>query len=68
MRLTGERLRLSRGPGLRPARLLFLGVLIAAGLGVLWLNRTGAVPPLFLATPTPTRNAVSFAEEGLAHF
>ena len=68
MRLTGERLRLSRGRGLRLGRIAFYGALIAAGLTVVWLRGTGQVQPLFLPTPTPTRSALSHAQEGLAHF
>ncbi|MEX0787478.1 MAG: tetratricopeptide repeat protein [Anaerolineales bacterium] len=68
MRLTGERLRLSRGKVLRPGRVAFYSILIGGGLGVLWMWRSGQVQPLFLATPTATRSAVSHAEEGLAYF
>jgi tetratricopeptide (TPR) repeat protein len=68
MRLTGERLRLSRGRGLRWGRIAFYGALIAAGLAVVWMRGTGQVQPLFLPTPTPTRSALSHAQEGLAHF
>lgn len=68
MRLTGERLRLSRGKVFRPGRVAFYALLIGAGLGIFWLRQTGQVQPLFLATPTPTRSAASYAEEGRAHF
>lgn len=68
MRLTGERLRLSRGRGLRLGRIAFYGALIAVGLALVWLRGTGQVQPLFLPTPTPTRSARSHAQEGLAHF
>ncbi len=68
MRLTGERLRLSRGRGLRLGRIAFYGTLIAVGLALVWLRDTGQVQPLFLPTPTPTRSALSHAQEGLAHF
>jgi tetratricopeptide (TPR) repeat protein len=68
VRLTGERLRLSRGKLFRPGRVAFYSLLIGAGLGLLWLQKTGQVQPFFLATPTATRSAASHAEEGLAYF
>ena len=35
---------------------------------VLRLRESGQVQPLFLATPTPTRNALTFVQEAEAHF
>ncbi|MBN2556627.1 MAG: tetratricopeptide repeat protein [Anaerolineales bacterium] len=69
MNLTGERLDLSRG-GERnnPWRIIILVVFIAAGVLLLQLEQSGQVQPLFLPTPTPTRTAQTFAEEGMAHF
>jgi len=69
MNLTGERLDLSRGGGRNnPWRIIILVVFIAAGVLVLQLEQSGQVQPLFLPTPTPTRTAETFAEEGMAHF
>jgi tetratricopeptide (TPR) repeat protein len=69
VRLTGERLRLGRsGVIQRPGRVLAYSVLILMGVGLLWLRSTDRVQPLFLPTPTPTRTAGSFAQEGRAYF
>jgi tetratricopeptide (TPR) repeat protein len=69
MRLTGDRLRLSRDErSSNPWRLVTLIVLIAAGVLLIWLKETGRVQPLFLPTYTPTRTALSYAEEGATYF
>jgi tetratricopeptide (TPR) repeat protein len=69
MRLTGDRLELSRDRNrLNPARVLILLVLIGAGLLILRARQTGQVQPLFLPTPTATRNALSYRNEAQAHF
>lgn len=69
MRLTGDRLELSRDrKRLNPARILILLVLIAAGVLILRAQQTGQVQPLFLPTPIATRNALSYRDEAQAHF
>jgi tetratricopeptide (TPR) repeat protein len=69
MRLTGERLRLGRGGGSSsPWRLLIYLALIVVGIVLTRLVEAGRVKPLFLATPTPTRVASSFAQEAEAYF
>lgn len=57
-----------RGPSDHPARIMVWVVMIFSGLLLLRGVDTGAVEPLFLPTPTPTRNATSFVQEGQAHF
>jgi tetratricopeptide (TPR) repeat protein len=69
MRLTGERLPLGRVS--RPAspwRILAYLAAIGGGLLLLRSFQAGQVRPLLLATPTPTRTAASFSEEGRTHF
>jgi tetratricopeptide (TPR) repeat protein len=44
------------------------GVLIVAGLYLIWNIDTGKVQPLFIPTPTSTRGAISYREEGTAFF
>lgn len=69
MRLTGDRLELSKNRNrLNPARIFILLVLIGAGLLILRARQTGQVKPLFLPTPTATRNAASYRDEAEAHF
>jgi tetratricopeptide (TPR) repeat protein len=69
MRLTGDRLELSRDrKRINPARILILLALIGGGLLVLRAQQTGQVQPLFLPTPTATRNAASYRDEAQAHF
>lgn len=65
MQLRGEQLRLSGERGPNPWRVGFLLALIAIGLLLIRLRETGEVQPLFLATPTATRTANSFAEEAV---
>ena len=38
------------------------------GTYLLWNVNTGSIQPLFIPTPTPTRNATSYREEGNAFF
>ncbi|HMK07399.1 MAG TPA: tetratricopeptide repeat protein [Anaerolineales bacterium] len=69
MRLTGERLPLGRaGRPVNPWRVL--AYLAVIGVGVLLLRglAAGQVRPLLLATPTATRPAESYAEEGRTFF
>lgn len=69
MRLTGDRLELSRDrKRSNPVRIAILLFVIGVGLLLLRAQRTGQVQPLFLATPTATRNARSYWEEAEAHF
>jgi len=69
MRLTGERLRLSRnGKRSNPWRILIYIILIAGGVLLLQLEKAGQVQPLFLPAPGPTRSAQSYAGEGEVHF
>ena len=69
MRLTGDRLPLGRDQDRsNPWRMLVYVLLIAGGLSVARLIQIGQMQPLFLPTPTPTRQASSFAEEAAAHF
>ncbi|HHH81421.1 MAG TPA: tetratricopeptide repeat protein, partial [Chloroflexi bacterium] len=69
MRLTGERLELSRDRRRsNPWRVLALLTLIVGGVLLLRAEQQGEVQPLFLPTPTATRNALSHAEEAEAHF
>jgi tetratricopeptide (TPR) repeat protein len=56
------------GPTSNPYRLMLWGVLIVAGLYMMWNIDTGRVQPLFIPTPTSTRSATSYREEGTAFF
>jgi tetratricopeptide (TPR) repeat protein len=69
MRLTGEKLTLSRDRRRsNPWRVIaLLGLIIGAFL-LLRAQQQGEVQPLFLPTPTATRTGSSFAEEAEAHF
>jgi tetratricopeptide (TPR) repeat protein len=51
-----------------PFRLMVWGLLIVAGLYMLWNIDRGEMQPLFQPTPMPTRNAFSYREEGTAFF
>ena len=70
MNLSGQQMpfgREARRASLRRAGLWLM--LIALGLLVLYLRYvTRVVEPLFLPEPTPTRTALSFAEEGKTYF
>ncbi|MEE9513211.1 MAG: DUF5666 domain-containing protein, partial [Anaerolineales bacterium] len=69
MRLTGERLKLSRDQGRsNPWRILALLLLIAGGGLLVRAARQGDVQPLFSATPVATRTGVSYADEAKVHF
>ncbi len=69
MQLEGDRLPFgdSRQRS-RPARIAILLALIVGGVLLTRLVEAGQVEPLFLPTPTPTRTAFSYQEEGQAHF
>lgn len=56
------------GPRSNPFRMMVWGVLIMAGLFMLWGIDSGSVQPLFQPTPTATRSATSYREEGTAFF
>ncbi len=70
MHLSGQQMpfgREARRSSLRRAGLWL--ALIALGVLVLYLRYvTRVVEPLFLPQPTPTRTALSFAEEGKTYF
>ena len=69
MQLKGDRMPFGgAGGGSRPVRILVLLALIAGGILLTRLVEAGRVEPLFLPTPTPTRNALSHKEEAEAHF
>lgn len=51
-----------------PYRMMVWGVMIMTGLFMLWSVNTGRIQPLFDPTPTPTRSATSYREEGTAFF
>jgi tetratricopeptide (TPR) repeat protein len=69
MRLRGDQIPLGdRGRGIRLWRIVVILALIVAGVWITRLVEAGRVKPLFLPTPTPTRVAQSFREEGDAHF
>lgn len=69
MRLTGDRLTLSReGRRSNPWRILALLAMIAGLVYLLRAQQRGAVQPLFLPTPTATRTGSSFADEAEVHF
>ncbi len=69
MHLKGDRMPFGgTGRGSRPWRILILVALIVGGILLTRLVEAGRVEPLFLPTPTPTRNALSHQEEGQAHF
>lgn len=69
MRLRGDQFPLGdRGQGIRLWRVLVILALIVAGVWITRLVEAGRVKPLFLPTPTPTRVAQSFRQEGDAHF
>lgn len=64
------RRNLFHDPGHRsnPWRLLLWGALIVAGLSAMRGISSGEIQPLFLPTPTATRSATSYREEGTAFF
>ena len=69
MQLKGDRMAFGdTGRRSRPWRILILVTLIVGGILLTRLVEAGRVEPLFLPTPTPTRNARSHQEEGQAHF
>jgi tetratricopeptide (TPR) repeat protein len=65
-----SRQNLFHDPGRRsnPFRLIIWGVLIIAGLSAMRGISSGEIQPLFLPTPTATRSATSYREEGTAFF
>lgn len=69
MELRGDKLDFGeRGRRSRPWRMLFYLALILGGLYFSWLVNRGTVQPLFLPTPTATRNSYSHALEAKALF
>lgn len=69
MQLSGSHPRLRRSSRLfNPRNVIGLLILIALGLFVVSLRQEGKVQPLFVATPTATRNPRSYAEEAEAQF
>lgn len=69
MKLTGERMRLSRsGRESNPLRILAYVVAIGAGLALAWLVQSGQVKPAFVATPTPSRLPSSYIQEADTRF
>ncbi len=69
MRLTGERLPLGRtGRSASPWRILAYLAAIGGALLVIRSYREGAIQPLLLPTPTPTRTAASYIEQGRTNF
>jgi tetratricopeptide (TPR) repeat protein len=69
MRLTGEKLTLSRDRRRsNPWRILALLSLLIGAVLLLRAQQQGEVQPLFLPTPTATRTGNSFAEEAEVHF
>lgn len=57
-----------RGAHSNPIRMLFWGLLIVGGLSTLRGINAGEIQPLFVPTPTATRSASSYREEGTAFF
>ncbi|MCJ7512929.1 MAG: tetratricopeptide repeat protein, partial [Anaerolineales bacterium] len=68
MQLKGEQLQFGRNRRLKYGRIAVLLGLIVAGAVLLWMVETSRIDPPFVPAPTPTRSAVSFAQEGEAHF
>ncbi|MGH2523507.1 MAG: tetratricopeptide repeat protein [Anaerolineales bacterium] len=69
MYLSGSHLRLrNRGRHSSPRRIIFFLVLILGGLLLVSLQQQGQVQPLFVPTPTATRNPHSYADEAEAQF
>lgn len=69
MQLEGDRMPFGdRQQRSRPARIAVLLALIVGGVMLTRLVEAGQVEPLFLPTPTATRTAFSYQEEGQAHF
>ncbi len=56
------------GPRSNPYRMMLWGVLILAAVFMLWNINTGNIQPIFQMTPTATRAALSYREEGTAFF
>ncbi len=71
MELRGDDIHFAdQEPHSRPGRVLLYLVLALLGIALDWGLLSGRVPrpDLFAPTPTPTRSAVSWAEEGNAQF
>lgn len=69
MRLTGEKLTLSRDRRRsNPWRILALLALLIVAFMTLRAQQQGEVQPLFLPTPTATRTGNSYGEEAEVHF
>ena len=68
MQLKGDQLQFGRRRRLNYGRIGVLLALILAGILVVWMVETSRIAPPFVPGPTPTRSAVSYAQEGEAHF
>jgi tetratricopeptide (TPR) repeat protein len=68
MNLSSRRPIFNRKPESNVYRMFFWVVLTLGGVWLLLQIRQGHIKPLFLPTPTPTRNSQSFALEGDAQF
>ncbi len=68
MQLKGEHLRFGRGGRANYGRIAVYLVLIAVGMLIVWMVETARIHPPFVPGPTPTRSALSYAQEGQAHF
>ncbi len=69
MRLTGEKLTLSRDRRRsNPWRVLVLVALLFLTFLIMRAQQQGEVQPLFLPTPTATRTGISYGEEAGVHF
>jgi len=71
MELQGDEIRFTeQEPRSRPGRVAIYLLLAVLGIALDWGLITGQVssPQLFAPTPTPTRTALSWAEEGKAQF
>ena len=68
MQLKGEQLQFGRRRRVNLGRVAILLGLISAGLLLIWLVETSRIDPPFVPGPTPTRSALSYAQEGEAHF
>lgn len=68
MNVTPQRPIFNRKPESNLYRMFFWIVLVLGGFWLIRQVEQGNIKPLFLPTPTPTRNAVSYTLEGDAQF